>query len=64
MTGPICPETGQPMFRDVRPMTISYQGRHATFEMPGWYCKASDESIHNSEDLKVSDWALNRLKAL
>jgi HTH-type transcriptional regulator/antitoxin MqsA len=64
MTDPTCPETGQPMFRDVRPMTISYQGRQATFEMPGWYCEASDERIHSGEDLKVSDRALNRLKAL
>ena len=29
MTDPTCPATGQPMFRDVRPMTISYKGRHA-----------------------------------
>ena len=31
--------------------------------MPGWYCDASDESIHTGEDMKVSDRALNRLKA-
>lgn len=32
---PTCPETGQPMFRDVRPMTITYKGHEATFDMPG-----------------------------
>lgn len=63
MTNPTCPETGQPMFRDVRPMTISYKGYTATFDMPGWYCDASDESIHSGEDMKTSDRALNRLKA-
>jgi len=63
VTDPVCPLTGQPMVRDVRPMTITYKGRSATFDMPGWYCEASDESRHSGEDLKVSDRALNRLKA-
>ena len=63
MTNPTCPETGQPMAREVRPMTITYKGRQASLEMPGWYCDASGESIHTGEDMKVSDRALNRLKA-
>jgi HTH-type transcriptional regulator / antitoxin MqsA len=63
MTNPACPETGQPMFRDVRPMTITYKGYESTFDMPGWYCDASDESIHSGDDMKISDRALNRLKA-
>ncbi len=63
MTNPTCPETGQPMFRDTRPMTIAYKAREATFDMPGWYCAASDESMHTGDDMKVSDRALNRLKA-
>ena len=50
------------MFRDVRPMTITYKENQATFDMPGWYCDASDESVHTGEDMKVSDRALNRLK--
>lgn len=63
MDEPICPETGRPMVRDVRPMTISYKGHSATVDMPGWYCDASEESIHTGEDMKVSDRELNRLKA-
>ena len=63
MDNPICPETGQPMVRGVRPMTITYKGRSATFDMPGWYCEASGESIHTGKDMKVSDHELNRLKA-
>jgi len=51
------------MRRGVRPMTLEYKGAHATFDMPGWYCDASEESIHTGEDMKVSDRALNRLKA-
>ena len=63
MNNPICPQTGMPMKRDVRPMTITYRGESLTFDMPGWYTDSSDESIHTSEDMKVSDRMLNRLKA-
>jgi HTH-type transcriptional regulator/antitoxin MqsA len=44
-------------------MTLEYKSARTTFDMPGWYCDASDESIHTGEDMKVSDRALNRLKA-
>ena len=60
---PACPETGAPMHRGTRPMTIAYKGETATFDMSGWYCDESDESIHNGSDLKVSDRALTELKA-
>ncbi len=63
MTNPVCPETGAPMHRGVRPMTLAYKGKNVTFDMPGWYCDQSEESIHTSEDMKVSDRMLNRLKA-
>jgi HTH-type transcriptional regulator/antitoxin MqsA len=64
MTNPVCPETGAPMYRGVRSMTLTYKGKRITFDMPGWYCDQSEESIHTSEDMKVSDRTLNRLKAL
>jgi len=51
------------MERGVRPMTLDYKGAHMTFDMPGWYCDSSEESIHTGEDMKMSDRALNRLKA-
>jgi HTH-type transcriptional regulator/antitoxin MqsA len=44
-------------------MTITYKGHETTFDMPGWYCDASGESVHTGDDMKVSDRALNRLKA-
>jgi HTH-type transcriptional regulator/antitoxin MqsA len=50
------------MVRDTRPMTISYKGESSTFDMPGWYCHESGESIHTAEDIKVSDAALKELK--
>ena len=64
MNSRICPETGAPMHRDVRPMTITYKGESLTFNMPGWYCDSSDESVHSGDDMKISDRMLNRLKAL
>ncbi|MFH0789092.1 MAG: type II toxin-antitoxin system MqsA family antitoxin [Pseudomonadota bacterium] len=63
MANPVCPKTGAPMHRDVRPMTLTYKGESVTFDMPGWYCDQSKESIHTGEDMKVSDRMLNRLKA-
>jgi len=64
MNNPVCPKTGAPMQRGVRPMTLEYKGASAVFDMPGWYCGRSKESIHSGEDMKVSDRALNRLKAV
>src|ERR1700719_1356716 len=63
MNNPVCPKTGAPMQRGGRPMTLEYKGASTTFDMPGWYCDASQESIHTGEDMKVSDRVLNRLKA-
>ena len=63
MINPVCPTTGAPMQRGVRPMTLEYKGASITFDMPGWYCEESGESIHTGEDMKVSDRALNRLKS-
>jgi HTH-type transcriptional regulator/antitoxin MqsA len=60
---PVCPETGAPMHRDERPMTLEYKGQAVTFDMPGWYCDVSEESLHTGQDMKVSDRMLNRLKA-
>ena len=63
MTDPVCPETGSPMYRAIRPLTLSYKGESVTIPMPGWYCDQSGEGIHTGADMKVSDRALNGLKA-
>jgi len=60
---PVCPKTGAPLHRDVRPMTLTYKGESITSDMPGWYCDDCEESIHTGKDMKVSDRMLNRLKA-
>jgi HTH-type transcriptional regulator/antitoxin MqsA len=63
MDEPKCPATGAPMARGVRPLTVTYKRQSLTVDMPGWYCAQCDESIHDGEDMKISDRALNRLKA-
>lgn len=63
MSDPVCPESGTSMHRDVRPMTLTYKAAALTFDMPGWYCRDCDESIHTGEDMKLSDRMLNSLKA-
>jgi len=63
MTNPVCPKTGTSMYRGVRPLVLTYKGKSITFDMPGWYCDQSDESIHTGEDMKISDRILNLLKA-
>lgn len=60
---PVCPETGLPMVRGSRPLSVSYKGRKTVIDMPGWYCDGSGEGIHTREDMKVSDLALVTLKA-
>jgi HTH-type transcriptional regulator/antitoxin MqsA len=51
------------MHRALRPMTLTYKGESITFDMPGWYSDGVEEGIHTGIDMKVSDRALNRLKA-
>jgi HTH-type transcriptional regulator / antitoxin MqsA len=63
MTNPVCPTTGAPMQRGVRPLTLTYKGESMTVDMPGWYSDVADEGILTGIDMKVSDRALNRLKA-
>jgi HTH-type transcriptional regulator/antitoxin MqsA len=63
MTNPVDPNTGAPLHRDVRPLTLTYQGQSITVDMPGWYGDQPDEGVFEAEDMKISDRALNRLKA-
>ena len=63
MTNPICPETGQPMERGFKSLELTYKDHTITVEMPGWYSEGSTEGLHTHEDMKVSDRALNLLKA-
>jgi HTH-type transcriptional regulator/antitoxin MqsA len=59
----VSPETGAPLHRDVRPLTLTFKGESITFDMPGWYGDQPDDGVFDPEDMKISDRALNRLKA-
>ena len=57
-------ETGAELRRDIRPFTITYQGRSRTFNMPGWYPTGEEcEATFTQEDLKVYDKEIKVLKA-
>ena len=59
-----CPLTGRPLKRSVRPLTLSYKGRHVTVDMPGWYPSGKGESLHSAADMRVSDRALVELRRM
>jgi HTH-type transcriptional regulator / antitoxin MqsA len=60
------PETGRVMRRDVRPITLSYEGSTRTIDLPGWYpddLRRNDEAILDPPDARILDRAFNELKA-
>ena len=59
----IHPETGEILHRDIRQIEFSYKGEKITVAMPGWYPADNDNGICSQEDMKVSDKALDILKA-
>ena len=58
-----CHDCGAAMTRGIRPITVSYKGLSATFDMPGWYCGECGEGSHSGKDMDVSDRQLNLMKA-
>ncbi len=57
-------ETGTELKRDIRPITITYQGQSRTFDMPGWYPSNNEcEPTFSQDDLKIYDRAIKELKA-
>ena len=62
MNNPKCPKTGALMDRGVHPMTLTYENKSITFDMPGWYCNDCNEGIHTGKDMEVSDLVLEKLK--
>ena len=61
----IHPETGEILYRDVRPVEYTYRGESVIVDQPGWYPKNGndDDGILSQEDMKVSDEALRIMKA-
>ena len=38
-------ETGAPLRRAIRLLTLTYKGESITFDMPGWYGDQPDEGV-------------------
>lgn len=60
----IHPETGETLYRDVRPVEYIYKGESIIVDQPGWYPKGGndDDAILCREDMYVADEALRILK--
>ena len=58
----IHPETGEKLYRDVRPNEFKYKGESITMNMPGWYQINGDDAIFSQEDMLIHDKALRILK--
>jgi HTH-type transcriptional regulator/antitoxin MqsA len=63
MTNPVDPNTGAPLHRGVRPLTLTYKAESITVDMPGWYGDDPESGVLDANDMKISDRALHRLKA-
>lgn len=61
----IHPETGEILYRDVRPVKYTYKGESIIVDQPGWYPKNGndDDGILCHEDMAVGDEALRIMKA-
>lgn len=58
-----CPHDGETMEYGIRPVTVRYKELSRIVDLPGWYCPDCGEGIHAGADLKITDKALNALKA-
>jgi HTH-type transcriptional regulator/antitoxin MqsA len=58
----VSPETGEILRRDVRPFTVSYKGKTATVDLPGYYPDGDGDGVHVGNDMAVTDAALRLLK--
>lgn len=61
----IHPITGETLYRDIRPVELTYKGESITVNQPGWYPQngRDDDGILSQEDMAATDYALDILKA-
>jgi HTH-type transcriptional regulator/antitoxin MqsA len=58
----VSPETGEPLFRSVRAIEITYKGQVVTVDLPGYYPVGEGDGVHVGDDMAVADQALRMLK--
>lgn len=58
------PETGKPLVRGVRALTIAYKGESVVVECPGYYPAdgSEDDGVLVGGDMEPADQALRQLK--
>jgi HTH-type transcriptional regulator/antitoxin MqsA len=56
------PETGELVWRGVRPFTIAYKGQSVTVDLPGYYPAGDGDGVHVGDDMAAADVALRELK--
>ena len=54
MTNPVDPNTGAPLHRGVRPLTLTYKAESITVDMPGWYGDDPESGVLDANDMKFS----------
>ncbi len=62
----IHPETGEILYRDVRPIEYTYKGESIIVDQPGWYPadkSRNEDGILSQEDMKISGAAVRTMKA-
>jgi len=60
------PETGTTLVRGCRTMTLAFRSQREMIELPGWYPAddpTADQGIHDARDMRISDRAINLMKA-
>lgn len=58
----VSPETGEMLYRDVRPFIVTYKGQSITVDLPGYYPANGNDGVHVGGDMEVTDAALRALK--
>ena len=58
----IHPETGEVLYRDIRPFEFTFRGEKIIVNMPGWYPAGDGDAIFTHEDLQVSEHVLDNLQ--
>ena len=61
----IHPETGEILYRDVRPIEYTYKEQRIVVDQPGWFPadKNDEDGILSQEDMKVAGNAVRIMKA-
>lgn len=58
----VSPETGDTLYRGVRPFTVAYKGQSMVVQLPGYYPAGDGEGVLVGGDMSTTDEALRVLK--